>query len=117
MGSYFSDKINDVSVILDELNGKIAENCPTCQAVSEMMERLRVGLEELEDRSRNIASIIENAPVAIAIVEKDGTFISINSKFIDTFGYSFQDISCGKEWFKRAYPDADYRRFAIDTWI
>jgi PAS domain S-box-containing protein len=117
MGSYFSDKINDVGIILDELNGKIAENCPTCQVVSEMIERLRVGLEELEDRSRNIASIIENAPLAIAIIEKDGTFSSINPKFIDIFGYGPQEISCGKEWFKRAYPDPDYRKVAIATWI
>jgi PAS domain S-box-containing protein len=117
MGSYFSDKINDVSITLNELNGTIAKNCQTCQAVSEMIERLRVGLEELEDCSRNIASIIENAPLAIAIIEKDGTFSSINPKFIDIFGYDPQEISCGKEWFKRAYPDPDYRRFAIATWI
>ena len=106
-----------ISITLDELNGKIAENCPTCQAVSETIERLRVGLEELEDRSRNITSIIENAPLAIAIIEKDGTFSSINPKFIDIFGYGPQEISCGREWFKRAYPDPDYRRFAIATWI
>ncbi len=81
MGSYFSDKISDLSITLDGLNRKIAENCPTCQAVSEMMERLKVGLEELEDRSRNITSIIENAPLAIVIIERDGTFSSINPKF------------------------------------
>ena len=117
MGSYFGDKINDVGIILDELNRKIAENCPNCRAVSEMIERLRAGLEELEDRSRNIASIIENAPLAIAIIKKDGTFSSINQKFIDIFGYGPQEISCGKEWFKRAYPDPDYRKVAIATWI
>ncbi len=117
MGSYFSDKINDISITLDELNGKIAKNCPTCQAISEMIERLRVDLEELEDRSCNITSIIENAPLAIAIIEKDGTFSSINPKFIEIFGYGPEEVSCGKEWFKRAYPDPDYRRLAIATWI
>jgi len=117
MGSYFSDKISDLCITLDELNRKIAQNCPTCQAVSEMMERLKVGFEELEDRSRNITSIIENAPLAIVIIERDGTFSSINPKFIDIFGYGQEEISCGREWFKRAFPDPDYRNAAIDAWI
>jgi PAS domain S-box-containing protein len=117
MGSYFSDKINEIGLTLEELGSKIAETCPTCQAVSETIERLKVGLEELEDRSRNITSIIENAPLAIAIIEKDGTFSSINPKFIEIFGYDPEEISCGREWFKRAFPDPDYRNAAISTWI
>jgi PAS domain S-box-containing protein len=117
MGSYFSDKIKDIRITLDELNRKIAKNCPTHMAVLKMIECLKVGLEELEDRSRNITSIIENAPLAIAIIEKDGTFSSINPKFIDIFGYGPEEISCGREWFKKAYPDPDYRRVAMATWI
>ncbi len=117
MGSYFSDKISDINITVDELNRKIAKNCLTQMAVSEMIKNLKVGLEELEDRSRNITSIIENAPLAIAIIEKDGTFCSINPKFIDIFGYDPEEISCGKEWFKKAYPDPNYRRVAIATWI
>jgi PAS domain S-box-containing protein len=117
MGSYFSEKINEISLTLEELNRKIAETCPTCQAVSETIERLKVGLEELVDRSRNITSIIENAPLAIAIIEKDGTFSSISPKFIEIFGYDPEEISCGREWFKKAFPDPDYRSAAIVTWI
>jgi PAS domain S-box-containing protein len=117
MGSYFSDKISEISITLEELDRKIAETCPTCLAVSEMIERLKVGLEELEDRSRNITSIIENAPLAIVIIEKDGTFSSINPKFMDIFGYVPEEISCGREWFKKAFPDPDYRSAAIATWI
>ena len=117
MGSYFSDKMNEISLTLEELGRKIAEACPTCQAVSETIERLKVGLEDLEDRSRNITSIIENAPLAIAIIEKDGTFSSINPKFVEMFGYDQKEISCGREWFKRAFPNPDYRSAAITTWI
>jgi len=117
MGSYFSDKIDEIGLTLEELSRKIAETGPTCQTVSETIERLKVGLEELEDRSRNITSIIENAPLAIAIIEKDGTFSSINPKFIELFGYHPEEISCGREWFKRAFPDPDYRSVAIAAWI
>ncbi|MBN1235147.1 MAG: PAS domain S-box protein [Methanotrichaceae archaeon] len=117
MGSYFSDKINEICFTLEDLSSKIAATCPTCQAVSETIERLKIMLEELEDRSRNITSIIENAPLAIAIIEKDGTFSSINPKFVELFGYDLEEISCGREWFKRAFPDPNYRSAAIAAWI
>jgi PAS domain S-box-containing protein len=55
--------------------------------------------------------------LAIAIIEKDGTFCSINPKFIELFGYDPEEISCGREWFKRAFPDPDYRYAAIAAWI
>jgi PAS domain S-box-containing protein len=117
MGSYFSDKINEIGLTLEELSRKIAETCSPCPTVSEKIEHLKAGLKELEDRSRNITTILENAPLAIAIIEKDGTFCSINPKFIELFGYDPEEISCGREWFKRAFPDPDYRCAAIAAWI
>ena len=117
MGSYFSDKIDEIGLTLEELSRKIAETSPTFQTVSETIKSLKVDLEELEDRSRNITSIIENAPLAIATIEKDGTFSSINPKFIELFGYRPEEISCGREWFKRAFPDPNYRSAAIAAWI
>ncbi len=123
MGSYFSDKIKGLSITLDELKhrSEVRQNseeiCSDHQAVLELIEHLKVGLEELEDRSQNITSIIENAPLAIVIIERDGSFSSINPKFIDLFGYAPEEIPCGREWFKRAFPDPEYRKLAIASWI
>jgi len=117
MGSYFSGMIGDLSVSLDELKRESEESCPDRHFILQLIDRLKIGLEELEDRSRNVTSIIENAPLAIAIIERDGSFSSINPKFVDLFGYSQQEIPCGREWFRKAFPDPDYRRFAISSWI
>ena len=31
-------------------------------------------------------------------------------------GYTTEDIQTGREWFQKAYPDADYRKKVIDAW-
>lgn len=117
MGIYFSGMIGDLSISLDELKRESEESCPNRHFILQLIDRLKIGLEELEDASRNITSIIENAPLAIAIIERDGSFSSINPKFVDLFGYGQQEIPCGREWFRKAFPDPDYRRFAITSWI
>ena len=61
--------------------------------------------------------IVEFAPFAIILVQSDGTFRYVNRKFQEIFGYDLVDVPCGKEWFKKAYPDGAYRKNAIATWI
>ncbi|MDD4653764.1 MAG: PAS domain S-box protein, partial [Methanothrix sp.] len=117
MGSYFSEMIGDLNFSLDELKHESEESCPDRHFIMQLIDRIKIGLDELEDRSRNITGIIENAPLAIAIIERDGTFSSINPKFADLFGYLPEEIPCGREWFRKAFPDPDYRRFAIASWI
>lgn len=117
MGSYISDKINEIGVALEELRNKNADPSNSSKTLSETIDRLKISLEELEERSRNITSVIENAPLAIALVENDGTFSSLNPRFIELFGYDLKEIPCGREWFIRAFPDPDYRREALSAWI
>ncbi len=116
-GSYISDKINEISLELEELKNRNADTCSASRTISETMDHLVISLEELADQSRNVISIIENAPLAIAFIERDGTFSSINSKFIELFGYEAEEIPCGREWFLKAFPDPDYRSEALSTWI
>ena len=33
------------------------------------------------------------------------------------FGYDLNDVPNGKQWFKLAYPDRNYRREVISAWI
>jgi PAS domain-containing protein len=108
MGSYFSEMIGDLSFSLDELKHESEESCPDRHFIMQLIDRLKIGLDELKDRSRNITSIIENAPLAIAIIERNGTFSSINPKFVDLFGYGPEEIPCGRDWFRKAFPDPDY---------
>lgn len=58
----------------------------------------------------------DNAPFGMVLISKGGHFTYINRKFTELFGYDLSDIPDGRAWFRKAYPDAEYRHTAISTW-
>ncbi len=60
---------------------------------------------------------MEYAPFVIILVQADGTFRYVNRKFQEIFGYDLGDVSCCKEWLKKAYPDEAYRQESLSLWI
>jgi PAS domain S-box-containing protein len=70
-------------------------------------------LKKSEELFSNIA---QNSPLAIAIINPDGTYIYINRNFTQMFGFDLRDFQTGREWFLLAYPDPDYRREVISKW-
>ncbi|MBM4240924.1 MAG: PAS domain S-box protein [Euryarchaeota archaeon] len=62
-------------------------------------------------------TLTENSPFGLALIDNTGTYKYINPKFKEVFGYSLDEIPNGKEWFRKAYPDPQYRHQVIATWI
>jgi len=105
---------------IENLDGKVAEKTKQLQTnniqlMQEIAERKRAvdALLESEERFRYVT---EFSPFPISILDSEGRYMFLNKKFIEIFGYTLEDIPTGKEWMTLAYPDADYRREAIDTW-
>jgi PAS domain S-box-containing protein len=73
--------------------------------------------QKLQNEKQKFSIISENAPFGLVIVDKDGTFTYINPKFKEMFGYDLHDIPDGRTWFRKAYPDPDYRHEVISAWI
>jgi len=71
-------------------------------------------LSESEERYRILS---EESPIGIALIDKTGRYSYVNPKFAEMFGYSYDDIPTGREWFRKAYPDEEYRHQVISTWI
>jgi PAS domain S-box-containing protein len=71
----------------------------------------------LRTEKQRFETLLENAPFGMIMIDKKGNFKYVNSKFIELFGYDLNDIPNGREWFRKAYPDPDYRRHVIETWI
>lgn len=71
----------------------------------------RVAAEKaVRDSERTLRSILEQAPLAIAIQNPDKTLEFINHKFTEYFGYTQEDIPTLDHWAKLAYPEENYRR-------
>ncbi|MCX5813631.1 MAG: PAS domain S-box protein [Proteobacteria bacterium] len=73
--------------------------------------------DALRTERNRLLSLSDNAPFGIAMIDKKGVYRYVNPKFKELFGYELKDIANGKEWFKRVFPDLQYRKQALRTWI
>ena len=110
------DKLEELWSRIDELQQRLTNN-PLKDQIEPITEDLRDCLEDLLNEGQKQWTIAENAPLGIALIDKDGTFSYINPKFKDMFGYDLSDIPCGRKWFRKVYPDKVYRHEAISAWI
>lgn len=58
---------------------------------------------------RDIHALMDLMPVGVRWVNRQGVCEYVNRPFVEMFGYSLQEISSIDDWFRRAYPDPDYR--------
>ena len=73
--------------------------------------------ETLRAERERFRSLSENAPFGMAMIDKEGAFKYVNPKFKELFGYDLNDVPDGKTWFRKAYPDPDYRHQVISEWL
>jgi two-component system, cell cycle sensor histidine kinase and response regulator CckA len=62
-------------------------------------------------------TLAENAPFGMVMIGEDGAFQYTNLKFREIFGYDPAEIPCGREWFRKAFPDPAFRHEVIAGWI
>jgi two-component system sensor histidine kinase/response regulator len=84
--------------------------------VADISQRKRAE-EALEFEKRRFQTLLEYAPFGIVMIGQDNTWQYVNPKFQEMFGYDLNDVPNGKQWFKLAYPDRNYRREVISAWI
>jgi PAS domain S-box-containing protein len=60
--------------------------------------------------------LVEESPLGVALIARDGRYKYINPKFIKIFGYTEEDIQTGMDWFNKAFPDPKYREQAMTAW-
>jgi PAS domain S-box-containing protein len=73
--------------------------------------------EILKNEKEKFRILTELSPLGISLIGADGRYKYVNPKFMELFGYPMEEISSGKEWFRKAFPVPQYRRQVIGTWI
>jgi PAS domain S-box-containing protein len=76
----------------------------------------RQAAEALQESEARFRQVVESSPLPIGIAVEGGTIEYVNRKFVETFGYTLEDLPLLDDWYRRAYPDPNYRRKTIVNW-
>jgi two-component system, cell cycle sensor histidine kinase and response regulator CckA len=82
-------------------------------------ERAEPGIEADAARQRSddrFRSLVKRSPVAMGLVGREGEINFLNDRFTQLFGYAQEDIPTIADWWRRAYPEEDYRCQVVENW-
>ena len=64
-----------------------------------------------------LSEFIDDMPVGVATADmNDNTISKYNKFFVDTFGWTLEDIDTIDKWFLNAYPNEEYRNKVVSEW-
>lgn len=73
--------------------------------------------QQLTENQRGLRNLIDESPIPIAINSLEGNIEYLNQEFVNTFGYTNDEIPHVEDWFKIAYPDSTYRQHIKKRWF
>jgi PAS domain S-box-containing protein len=109
-GSTFIGNLNAMPV--RDAYGQLLHMEGIVEDITERKQAEKV-LQASEAQFRNI---IELSPAPYALNDEEQNITYLNSAFTRAFGYDLKDIPTLTDWWPKAYPDPDYRRWVAETW-
>jgi diguanylate cyclase (GGDEF)-like protein/PAS domain S-box-containing protein len=70
----------------------------------------------LRQNQAKLYAIINACPVPLALNDDNQQITFLNPEFIKCFGYTLEDIPTLADWWVKAYPDPEYRKWVAKTW-
>ena len=83
------------------------------RARGRQLEAANTALRQSEERFRRL---FDDAPVAMALTDTDGTILARNEGMRQLFGYTSEDVGSVADWWVLAYPNPDYRAQVEQKW-
>ncbi|MBI5815668.1 MAG: PAS domain S-box protein [Nitrospinae bacterium] len=97
--------------IRDE-SGKVIKLMGITEDITER-HNMEGAIRKSEERMRQV---VEASPVGMVMTDKNQDPVIINNKFVEMFGYTFEDFRSIEGWWPLAYPDKAYRSRVMDEW-
>lgn len=76
-------------------------------------KQMIASLQKSEEKFR---TLVEQSPLGISLIGRDGRYKYLNPQFQNIFGYTIEDVPTGTAWFRQAFPDEQFRREVINVW-
>lgn len=102
-------EIASYNQVLEAQNEAIKLSNAVLEETNKKIHKINITLKESENRFRQITEL---SPFPIAIIGKN-KFEYINPKFVNTFGYSYDEVKNGVEFVNQAFPDIRQRQRAL----
>lgn len=85
--------------------------------ISDITEQVQAA-QKLRDQEQELRRMLSVLPIPVGSSRLDGNqeIVFLNQRFIDTFGYSVEDLPNLEAWAERAYPDPAYRQQVMEAW-
>jgi len=69
-----------------------------------------------QNEKETLSTILESTPHGITLIDNHGKYLYANPYFTKITGYTLKDIATKEGWFKKAYPDKNYRKKVSKAW-
>lgn len=112
----FGPFVVDESPHIFDMNIFILGISLTAQFVSVLFAERNQVEAELRKSEARLYTIIDSSPIPKAVNDDQRNIVFLNKAFIQTFGYTLDDIPTLAEWWPKAYPDPAYRQRVKTTW-
>jgi len=107
------DEVGVLSQAFKSMQKELRESYARLEGKVEELEAMQGALRESEERFR---TLVEESPLGISLIGKDGRYLYVNPRFRDMFGYGLEDVPAGSRWLEKAFPDEAYRKTVLETW-
>ncbi len=84
-------------------------------AARDITERKQI-IEDIKKSEIRFRTILNVSPAPMALNDENQKITFLNLAFIQTFGYTLEDIPTLGHWWPKAYPDPEYRIKVADEW-
>ncbi len=97
---------------------RVGDEAPfgTC-AISTDITAQKQATQALQDSEERFRLVVERTPVPLMIIDRNGSIVLLNKKFVELYGYTLEDIPTRDDWWKTAYPDPEYRTTVHQSWM
>jgi len=94
-------------------NGKIPWGWGTQRDITERKKTE----QELQHKTENMKRLLDLAPLSIVVVRHaDGNVLYLNPTFTEVFGYALEDIPNIAIFWRKVFPETEYRRRTAAEW-